>query len=234
MKGKIIRRILILFLLFCCITAIITYKERNAAVTTGTIGASPAVTLVIDPGHGGLDGGAVSADGLRESEINLAIALKMNDLLRLFGICPIMTRTGEVLEYPENAVTIREKKVWDQKRRVALVNSCAAAILVSIHQNQYPDSRPSGVQVFYGREDGSEALGTLLHENLRSVFCPESRRVAAPISDSIFLMKHVTCPAALVECGFLSNPTEAKILADNGYQTALAAVLCASCLQYIG
>ena len=234
MKGNIIRHLVILFLLFCCITAIIINKDRNAAVTTGAVEARAVPTLVIDPGHGGMDGGAVSAEGQRESEINLAIALKMNDLLHLFGICPIMTRTDEALEYPESAVTTREKKVWDQKRRVELVNSCAPAILISIHQNQYPDIRPSGVQVFYGREGGSEALGVLLHENLQSAFCPSSRRVAAPISDSIYLMKHVTCPAVLVECGFLSNPEEAKKLADNGYQTALAAVLCASCLQYIG
>lgn len=191
----------------------------------------PAV-LIIDPGHGGLDGGASAADGTLESALNLEIALRMEAIGKLLGMKTVLTRRGESLEYPEDCATVHAKKVWDQKTRVELINSVENAVLVSVHQNRYPDPRPSGSQVLYAKTAGSQELGEIAHGNLIACLCPENRRVAAPISDSIYLMKHVTCPAILVECGFLSNPAEAEKLKSQEYQTALAAVLVASCLQY--
>jgi len=214
----------IIALLFCCLTAIILSES---------ISASPArFTLVIDAGHGGLDGGAVAADGTKESILNLEIALRFRQLALLCGLPAVMTREQETLDYPETETTVHAKKVWDQNRRVTLINGTDGALLVSIHQNQYPDARPNGTQVLYGREEASEQLGTLTHENLRSCLCPGSRRVAAPVSESIYLMKHVSCPAILVECGFLSNREEARLLKTEAYQTQLALVLTASCLQF--
>ena len=105
--------------------------------------------------------------------------------------------------------------------------------MISIHQNLYPDARPSGTQVLYADSAGSAELATLTHENLRLALCPESRRVAVPASDSIYLLKHVNCPAIIAECGFLSNPDEAEKLLSDEYQTEIAAILCASYLQYL-
>lgn len=186
---------------------------------------------MIDAGHGGLDGGAVSERGDRESVINLSIALRLHDLCRLFGQNAVLTRASETLDYPPEASTVREKKVWDQKRRLALINGTPNAVLLSIHQNHYPDARPSGTQVLYAATEGSEAFAAYVHELLRQHLCPENRRVAAPASDGIYLMKHVDCPAILVECGFLSNPEEARRLTDPSYQMKLAAILCAAGLN---
>lgn len=190
-------------------------------------------TLVIDAGHGGLDGGASTADGTPESEINLQIALRTEQLAKLFGISTVMTRTSEDLAYPDENATIHAKKVWDQKSRVELINATENAVLVSVHQNKYPDARPSGTEVLYAKTEGSKELAELTHENLIAQLCPENRRVAAPISDSIYLMKNVDCTAILVECGFLSNPAEAAKLKSADYQISLAAVLVGSYLQFM-
>lgn len=187
--------------------------------------------LVIDAGHGGLDGGASAADGTAESGLNLSIALRVRDLARLLGLPVRMTREAEELDYPAEEATIHAKKVWDQKRRVALINSLAEARLLSIHQNNYPDPRPSGSQVLYGAVEGSSDWGEATHDALVSALCPENRRVAAPISRDIFLMRSVNCPAILVECGFLSNPAEAARLKTAEYQRRIALVLIASYLQ---
>lgn len=223
-------------LLFLLTTAIIIEKgTRPQAAEAGNISAvSAAPTLIIDAGHGGLDGGASAADGTTESGINLAIALKMRDIAQLFGVAPVLTRESETLDYPAECGTIRAKKVWDQKTRAAIVNSTENAVLISVHQNTYPDPRPSGTEVLYGKAEGSEALAALTQSNLVLQLCPENRRVAAPISDKIYLIKSVKCPAILTECGFLSNPAEAEMLKSDVYRTELAVVLTMSYLQYIG
>ena len=233
---KKIRIHAVIILLFCLITAIIIAqgngkKHTDVAVMAEAISTAPV--LVIDAGHGGMDGGATAEDGTPESILNLELAQRTRALASLFGLRTVMTRESEDLNYPAEADTIRAKKVWDQKSRVELINSTEGAILLSIHQNKYPDPRPSGIQVLYADTEGSDVFAELTHSNLSACFCPESRRVAMPASKSIFLMKQVTCPAVLVECGFLSNPAEAKKLKNSSYQTALATALAASYLQYI-
>ena len=225
------RTILMIVLLFAAGTAIIALRKRGDPENESAMAQTKPV-LVIDAGHGGLDGGAVSGSGDRESEINLSIAQRLYDLCRLLGRESVMTRSSETLDYPPDAVSVREKKVWDQKRRAELINALPDAVLISIHQNLYPDARPSGTQVLYSGADGSEALAELTHEALRQHLCPENRRVASPASDSIYLLKSIRCPAVLVECGFLSNPDEAQKLTEASYQKKIASILCASYLQY--
>ena len=208
-------------------------SKDEAASVEALINGTSHRTLIIDAGHGGLDNGASSADGMLEADINLDIALKMNALAQIFGIEAVMTRDSADLPYPEQADTIARKKVWDQKRRVSLVEGTKSGILISIHQNTYPDPRPSGAQVLYAATDGSCELGELVHENLVSSLNPENRRVAAPISKTIYLMNSVSCPAILVECGFLTNAEEAGKLATDEYKTKLAVILLASYMQYV-
>ena len=223
--------ILLLFLLITAIIIIICKgRAEPDAVPAMALSADP--TLVIDAGHGGADGGASAADGSVESLINLQIALKMEQIAKLCGVRTVMTRTDEALNYPAEADTIRKKKNWDQKTRAALINATENAVLISVHQNTYPDARPSGSQVLYAKTKGSSEFAGIAHANLISALNPENRRVAAPISDRIYLMKTVSCPAILVECGFLSNPAEAAKLGTGEYQTELAAALIGSYLQY--
>ena len=196
--------------------------------------AQAAPVLIIDAGHGGADGGASTAGGTLESDVNLAIALKLEALAHLYGTETVMTRSTRDIPYPPEADTIAKQKVYDQKTRVALINSYPDGVLISVHQNFYPDSRPSGAQVLYGHTPESEVFGKLLHVNLVAALDPENRRVAAPIDEKIYLMRNAQCTAALVECGFLSNPGEAERLCDDNYQNQIAVVLLASYREYLG
>ena len=186
-------------------------------------------TLVIDAGHGGEDGGAVAADGTVESGINLAIARRLDLLLGLYGEAPVMLREEDISLHDPSATTLREKKRSDLQNRVAMVEEVEGATLLSIHQNSYPDSRYHGAQVFYAGE-ASLPLAEYIQELLRTHLDPENTRAAKAIPDTVYLMNHISCPAVLVECGFLSNPEEAARLARSEYQTQIAAVLAAGWL----
>ena len=207
--------------------------EKSRAVFHTMETTVPAPILIIDPGHGGTDGGAVGIGGIIESETNLAIALKLENLAHFFGICTVMTRSSAEIEYPADATTIAKQKQSDQNQRIALINSYPDAILVSIHQNFYPHEKPHGAQVLYGHTAQSELFGCCLHENLLRCIDPSNRRVAAPVDEKIYLMRKVNCTAVLVECGFLSNPEETALLQTEGYQRAIATVILGSYLQFI-
>ncbi len=224
-------RVLLLIIAVMILIIIYARSSRRAVQTANIVPNSPV--LIIDAGHGGMDGGAVAASGVKESEINLSVSQTLCSVCRFFGADCLMTRSSETLDYPPNAVSIREKKVWDLKRRVEMANGTNHAFLISIHQNLYPDPRPSGAQVIYADTDGSAEFAIMTHDNLRRCLCPDSRRVAAPATDAIYLMKNVRCPAILVECGFLSNPDEAARLTDPYYQKEIAMILCASYFQFL-
>ena len=187
--------------------------------------------FVVDPGHGGEDGGAVSLDGLKESELNLKICLRTDTLLGLFGYPCILTRDGEVLEYPTDANTVRRRKQTDLERRVKLTESVYNAVLLSVHQNKYPSAGPKGAQVLYKDEPESTRFAELTQIMLIAGL---GNTVRAPVivPDSIYLMRKVECPAILVECGFLSNPEELSLLRSESYQTRLALCLACACAEY--
>lgn len=226
-----IQYITIIVGLLFCIVSVTGYPDDSKKETVAY--DSPLNVLIIDPGHGGLDGGAVTTDGVKESEINLSISLKLNALSHLYGIPTVMTRTSESIDYPADAVTISECKKADQQMRLGLIRGYPHGILFSIHQNYYPSKQPNGVQVFYGHDEKSRELGLLLQENLCGALCPDCRRMATDVEDNIYLMKHCDCISALIECGFLSNPSEAEQLQNDRYQTKIASILVSSYLQYV-
>ena len=224
-------------LLFLLITAIIIYVFHGlmsqSAVAEMWRPEQKSYTLIVDAGHGGLDGGAVAADGTRESDLNLEIAQRMEGIAGLCGIPAVMTRQSNELNYPDNSLTIHQKKVWDQRNRLELIQSIRNGILVSIHQNTFPDTRPNGTEVLYAKTNGSRELAELTHSELIRCLNPDNRRVAMPISDSIYLMKQVKCMAILIECGFLSNINDADHLKTADYQKRLAVTIMGSYLQYL-
>lgn len=184
--------------------------------------------LVIDPGHGGPDGGAVAPNGVKESDLNLSIALKLRDLASFFGCSCSLTREDDSTKSDGPSYSEHE----DLVRRSELANGVEDGVLISIHQNTFPTSQPSGAQVLYGRDPESRRLGELAHAALVSALQPENRRVAAPAPAALYLTSHVNCPVILVECGFLSNLDDLRQLCGEDYQRALAAVLLSSFLQY--
>ena len=181
--------------------------------------------LVLDAGHGGEDGGAVSVTGVPESQINLEIVLRMRDVLGLYGVDPVLLREEDVSLHDEGASTLREKKSSDLKNRVKAVRAVEDGTLVSIHQNTYSSSKYRGAQAFYAPTEGSRDLAEHIQTCIRTALQPDNGRAVKPIPDTVYLMNHVDCPAVLVECGFLTNPEEEALLRDGDYQKQLATAL---------
>ena len=181
----------------------------------------PERRLVLDAGHGGEDGGAVSRTGVPESVINLAVVQKLDQLLGFYGVAPVLLRDSDVSLHDPSASTLREKKVSDLHNRVAAIEATENATLISIHQNTFPDPAYHGAQVFFRPGEDSRALALLVQDSLRALD-PANKRIPAKIPDTVYLMKHITCSAVLVECGFLSNAGEEERLRSGGYQTQLA------------
>lgn len=193
--------------------------------------AATSVTVVIDPGHGGEDGGAVATDGTVESAINLAIAKRLDVILTFWGCDTVLLREEDVSLHDPGCATIRAKKVSDIHNRVKRVETQPNPRLISIHQNHFSSSKYSGAQVFYANGPLGQPWAALTQKNLRECLDPANARREKPVSRDIYLMNHITCPAILVECGFLSHPQERERLKDPDYQTAVAAVVAASYLQ---
>lgn len=212
------------------LSAVLVWPRR--AVETLAPAGQGRRTFVIDAGHGGEDGGAVAADGTLEKDLNLAVAQRLEVLLRFLGEDTVMTRTRDVSIHSSGAETLRQKKVSDLKNRVALVSGTPDAILVSIHQNSLPSApRVHGAQVFYGTVEPSAALARSVQAALNAAVNTDGAKQEKQIEPTIYLMKNVPCPAILVECGFLSNAEETALLRQGEYQLRLAAAIAAGLLQ---
>lgn len=179
--------------------------------------------VIIDAGHGGVDGGATSCTGVLESQINLQIALRLEDLMHLVGVDTVMIRREDISVYTEGE-SIAAKKVSDLKERVRIVNSIENAVLISIHQNTFSDPRYSGAQVFYGSSGESQKLARTLQQALVINLNPDSNRKAKKGS-GVYLLDKIENTGALVECGFLSNPVEEAKLRSKTYQLKLCCVI---------
>ena len=182
--------------------------------------------IIVDPGHGGIDGGATSCTGVLESHLNLQIAFRLNDLLHFMGYQTLMVRTTDTSIHTEGS-TIAAQKVSDLKQRVKLVNETENAVLISIHQNTYPDGRYIGAQVFFGKDNVSKSFAADLQDSLIKTLNPHSNRRSKP-SDGIYLMQNISRPGILIECGFISNIQEEANLRSADYQKKLACVIGAS------
>ena len=208
--------------------ALITQQGESVQTSANASIIDQPLSLIIDPGHGGEDGGAVSADGTIESHINLALALTASDLARFLGWKVYMTREDDISIHDSTAQTLREKKVSDLKNRAHLCNSIENGVLISIHQNSMPSAKSvRGAQVFYNEITGSAELAQTTQEVLNQTINIDHKKSSKPIGNSSYLMKSVQIPAVLVECGFLSNSTETQLLKSPEYQLKLA--LCIIC-----
>jgi len=190
--------------------------------------------LVLDAGHGGEDGGAVSITGVPESRINLSIVLSLRDVLGLYGVDPILLREEDISLHTGDANTLREKKRSDLKNRTAAIEAVEGGTLISIHQNTYPGSRYHGTHVFYAPTDGSQALADHVQNSIKTALQPDNERAVKQIPDTVYIMNHITCPGILIECGFLTNPAEEAMLRDPDYQRKLSAVIAAAWLTAEG
>lgn len=219
--------------LFICysiifVLCIILVHVGSNAVTTW-IENSPVhrdTCIAIDAGHGGIDGGAVSISGTPESEINLQIAQRLNDLFHLLGYRTVMLRNTDTSLHTEGN-SISAQKVSDLKHRVQMIAEQNATLLISIHQNTFSNKRYSGAQVFYHSDEKSISLANSLQNNFIQTLNPSSKR-KPKAAQGIYLMEHISCPGILIECGFLTNAQEEALLKSADYQKQLCCVIAAT------
>ena len=221
------------YLILFIILAIMILSAQLASNTADAIfvhkQAQAATCVIIDAGHGGVDGGAVSCTGMYESQINLQIAQRLNDLMQLLGYETKMIRTEDISVYTSGK-TIAEKKISDLKERVRVINNTENAILISIHQNYFQDNRYSGAQVFYAKN--SQKFAETIQTKFRQAINLNSNRKIKK-ADGIYLMEKINCDAVLIECGFLSNKAEEFNLRSPEYQKKIACVIASATSQYL-
>ena len=215
----------------CVMLLGVYWGNQAVSVLSESLSGKERHCILIDPGHGGEDGGASSCTGRLESGYNLEISLRLEDLLHLLGYDTKLIRREDVSVYTTGQ-TIAQKKVSDLKNRVKTANETSNGILLSIHQNYYPDARYSGAQVFYGNAEGSEALAKQLQASFVAGLNPGSRRQSKQ-GKGIYLLERIRCPGVLVECGFLSNPQEEALLREPSYQKKLCCVIGTALSQYL-
>lgn len=211
------------FIISLCVIALssINKKQNEDTILTSSLPISNHI-IILDAGHGSPDGGAESESGVLESELYLKIVLKLQELLEQSGSLVILTRSDENGIYDETAETIREKKVSDMKNRVEISKTSEAEIFVSIHLNKIAESKYSGYQTFYQKNnEDSKILAEFIQENLNYSIQKKSKREILPLSGK-YIMDNVKIPTVTVECGFLSNSEETKALQTEDYQERLA------------
>ena len=243
LEGRIVRGLsygLACALVFAFGMTIVTQGVRFArrVVPVANAAVPPAPELwVIDPGHGGEDGGASNATGaVVEKTLNLAVAERIAAAAKLFGHDCILTRTDDRLLYdayhdlPEYR---GKKKTYDLRNRLRMAEN--AALFVGIHMNKFPEPRYHGLQVWYSPNDPKSAdYAAFVQSYVKSTLQPDNERAVKKATSSIYLLHRLRCPAILVECGFLSNETECAALATPAYQIALSAVLLAAIAECAG
>jgi len=188
--------------------------------------------IVIDAGHGGEDGGAVSDSGIVEKDINLDIALKLHNLIKLSDFNSVLIRDSDRLMYESGQEN--HKKTSDISNRIKTAKSFENSIFVSIHQNKFPIKKYSGLQVYYSKNNNeSEALGKTIQSNVKNLLQNENNRQVKKADKNIRILDSINSPAVLVECGFLSNDREAELLNSEEYRNKIAYLIYCSIIQYL-
>ncbi|MBQ9161973.1 MAG: N-acetylmuramoyl-L-alanine amidase [Clostridia bacterium] len=227
-----------LFLCAFCILLTLANRQNDAQktdseVTDNTESASGTFTaVVIDAGHGGEDGGAVSADGAQEKDINLAIALMLRDYYTAAGIPTVLTRDGDVLLYDKNADHVGRKKMMDLASRLATAEGTESSLFISIHQNAFSDKKYNGLQVWYSPHSAQSFDIAKDIQSASTLIQPSNYRKVKAADENLFILHRLHSPAVLVECGFMSNTEEASRLASEEYQRKLAFTIFISTVKY--
>ena len=192
------------------------------------------IVIALDAGHGGIDPGKVGVNGQLEKDINLQIVLKLKEALEkdeTLNVTVVLTRSDDTGHYKESD---SNKKRADMKKRIEIVEDASPALLISIHQNSYLSSNVKGAQVFYyEKSEKGKGLANKIQGCLVKELAEENKGRVEKANDNYFLIMNVTCPAVIVECGFLSNEDEAKLLSDNAYQDKIAKIIVDGIREYL-
>ena len=239
--NRIKRRIISGAVLFgCALVTIgaasrISRKAENGALPVSmTSFDNEAPVIILDAGHGGFDGGCTSADGTPEKGINLSILLKLRDMLEMNGYEVIVTRDEDVSIHDDGVEGLAAQKSSDMDNRLDIFNSRTNAVCLSIHQNQFNEPKYSGAQMFYSSTNkDSERLARSVQSRFVEFLQPDNSREIKQCGKELFLCYYSENPTIMVECGFLSNPEEAALLATDDYQSKVAFTIFAGVNDYV-
>ena len=220
MWGEKMKRFFVIILLILVVLVCKNSDNNYNILVSNTVEKQPKPTIIVDAGHGGFDGGAVSGK-IVEKDINLQFALSLETMLKAYGFNVVMTRTTDSGTEDAGLDTIRRKKVSDIKNRLSLIENEDAECFISLHQNMFSNEKYSGSQVFYSSHKNSEIFANEIQSSIKNFLQPNNNRQTKAVGKNIYLMYHTTKPAVLVECGFMSNDNELKLLLQNEYQNKL-------------
>lgn len=225
---------LIITALFISVIAVIQMSPLSEPAGSTPSGDYSKPTIIIDPGHGGIDGGCVSVDGTPEKGINLSISLYLRDILQSMGYNVVMTRDADVSIYDKGVEGIGNQKKSDMKNRLEIINSYENAVAVSIHQNQFTDGSYSGAQMFYSdTNDLSQSLATAVQNAFVKNIQPDNSREIKEIGNDLYLLYYSNCPMIMAECGFLSNEEECIKLKSEDYQKQVAFTIACGITEFL-
>jgi len=214
------------FLILVCLVSVVFADGYESVLTSAKDDDLP--TVIIDPGHGGFDGGAVADDGTVEKNINLVISLNLAQLLESNGYRVILTRDTDISTDTIGQESIGKRKKNDLQNRLLLMDKYPNAVFVSIHLNKFTTGAARGSQVFFGgKNENSQVLGEFIQKSIREKLQSENTRVIKKATSGTYILYNAPIPAVLLECGFLSNKTELEMLKNADYQRQIA--FCAFC-----
>ncbi|WMJ22960.1 N-acetylmuramoyl-L-alanine amidase [Paludicola sp. MB14-C6] len=212
-------------ILVIVIIAVVVLTVSNIATTISVnkFNFNECKQVVIDPGHGGFDPGAIGVNKALEKDINLAIGLQLRDILIANGYDVIMTRTNDTAINENKISGVKSSKTSDLKNRLKIIENHPKAIALSIHQNEYVAESSSGAQMFYGRKnEASKSLAESIQNSFVNNLQPNNKRVVKRSTSDVYIVHNSKTPIVLVECGFLSNWNDAKLLTNEEYQKKVA------------
>jgi N-acetylmuramoyl-L-alanine amidase len=215
-----------IFIIFVIAFIFTLNSEMQVNSTIDTNRCIPDV--IIDPGHGGEDGGTSSDDGILEKDINLSVSKRLAVMLESVGYNVILTRSADEQIGNNSLPTIRQRKISDIRQRLEIAHNNPDALFVSIHQNHYDNSKYHGAQVFYSpKSSESKQLAQCIQGAVSNLIQPENKRNVKEVGSNIYLLYNCINTSVMVECGFMSNYSEAKMLQNEDYQTKLAfSIMC--------
>lgn len=221
-SRKIVILLLILILAEIGLTAYL-FVDRHSSQNTTLID----FTIVIDAGHGGIDGGVVGADGVKESTLNLAYAKTLGEIFERGGFNVVYTRKTEGGLY---GLPTKGFKLRDMQERKRIIDDAHPNLMISVHMNKFSQSYRSGPQVFYqeGKADGEQ-----LAESLQRVFNDFTGKNREAIAGDYYVCRETNCPAVIVECGFLSNPEECQALQTEEYRKQICDQIFSGVMLYL-
>lgn len=224
----------ILLCVYLLVFGFIKTYEMPKTLTALSSQYSDFPVIVLDAGHGGIDSGCVSVNGIEEKDINLNILLNLRDMLTASGFEVVVTRDTDKSIHDLTVTGLGNQKKSDMDNRLKIINGQENAIFVSIHQNQFTDPKYSGAQMFYSAqsEEGAK-LADIMQKSFVNQLQPDNKRETKPVGDELFLIHFAKCPSVMVECGFLSNPNEAALLESKEYQSKVAFTIFTGICEYV-